>query len=315
MTRIASSVAEGPSRPIAAASRTSPQSIGLSDLPALLATLFKLRIGVAIALSGLGGLVLAAQGWPVPLDLVIFLLALLIAAGGAGAFNHWFDRDMDARMGRTRQRPFASGRLSPSVIWPSLFMVQMLFGSALAAWRFGLLSGLFVLTGALTYALVYTVWLKRRTPLNIVIGGAAGSWAVLAGAAAGGDLLAPPIWALTLVIFLWTPSHFWCLAIAIRDDYRRAGVPMLPVTHGVATAKRWVALNTTILIIASLTLAMLVNHWILWAGALLSSAWLGAKTIAMYRRPEKPIAFSAFRASLVQLGLLLIAVFAAASWP
>lgn len=308
-------MAEGPGRPVAAAAQMAPQSIGLSELPALLATLFKLRIGVAIALSGLGGLVLAAPGWPAPLDLVLFLLALLIAAGGAGGFNHWFDRDMDARMGRTRQRPFASGRLSGSLVWPTLFLLQVLLGSALAGWRFGLVSGLLVLAGALTYALVYTVWLKRRTPLNIVIGGAAGSWAVLAGAAAGGDLMAPSIWALTLVLFLWTPSHFWSLAIALRDDYRNAGVPMLPVTHGVATAKRWVAINTACLILSSLALAALAGHWLLWVGALLGCSWLALRTRAMCKNPNKAIAFSAFKASLAQLGILLIAVFAAASWP
>jgi heme o synthase len=280
-----------------------------------MATLCKLRIGFAIALSGLGGMVLASGQWPALSQMLVFGLAVMIAAGGAGGFNHYFDRDIDAVMGRTLKRPFASGQLTPSAIWPLAFFIQMLAGSALAAWQFGVWSGLFVLAGALTYAVIYTAWLKRRNHFNIVIGGAAGSWAVLAGAAAGGQLWQLDVMLLTLILFLWTPSHFWSLAVAIDQDYKRAGVPMLPVTHGRATAVRWNLINTSLLIGASLALAGLLAHPIFWLGCLAGSGWLGWTTWQMFRNPGARLAFRAFKASLIQLGLLLVALFAAAAWP
>jgi len=280
----------------------------------LCVALFKLRIGFAIALSGLGGLMLATGQWPGVADMLLFGLAVMVAAGGAGAFNHYFDRDIDAVMGRTNKRPFASGQLSPSGVWPLAFFTQMLAGSVLAGWLFGALSGAFVLAGALTYALIYTAWLKRRSHWNIVIGGAAGSWAVLAGAAAGGTVLSPDIMLLTLVLFLWTPSHFWSLAIALDDDYRRAGVPMLPVTHGHRTAARWNLYNTTGLVAASVALAIIVDHPLFWLGVVAGCGWLAWTTLAMAITPTRPLAMRAFKASLVQLGLLLLALFAATAW-
>ncbi|MFU8831226.1 MAG: heme o synthase [Wenzhouxiangella sp.] len=306
------------SRPVAqttlSAARMPPADVTGLGIIGLCVALFKLRIGFAIALSGLGGLMLASGQWPGVIDMLLFGLAVMIAAGGAGAFNHYFDRDIDAVMGRTNKRPFASGQLAPSGVWPLAFFTQMLAGSVLAGWLFGALSGVFVLAGALTYALIYTAWLKRRSHWNIVIGGAAGSWAVLAGAAAGGEVLSLNIMLLTLVLFLWTPSHFWSLAIALDDDYRRAGVPMLPVTHGRQTAARWNLYNTTALIASSIALAVVVGHPLFWVGVLAGSGWLAWTTLAMVASPTRPLAMRAFKASLVQLGLLLLALFAATAW-
>jgi heme o synthase len=289
--------------------RTITHAIGIA------ATLCKLRIGFAIALSGLGGFVLAMGQWPALSSMLVFGLAVMIAAGGAGGFNHYYDRDIDAVMGRTNKRPFASGQLPPSAVWPLAFFLQMLAGGALAAWQFGAWSGLFVLAGALTYALIYTAWLKRRNHYNIVIGGAAGSWAVLAGAAAGGQIWQLDVVLLTLVLFLWTPSHFWSLAVAIDADYRRAGIPMLPVTHGRQTAVRWNLINTIALISASLALAATMANPLMWLGSLAGCGWLGWTTWHLFRLPESGPAFRAFKASLIQLGLLLMALFAAAAWP
>jgi len=272
-------------------------------------TLCKFRIGLAIMLSALGGAVLAAGGWPAPGDTLLLAVSVLVAASGAGAFNHWFDRDIDALMGRTRKRPFVDGTLSAHPAWPALFLGMISAGGLLAALRFNPASGAFVAAGALTYAFVYTVWLKRRSDWNIVIGGAAGSWAVLAGAAAFGPIAEPAVLLLTAVLFLWTPSHFWSLAVAIADDYRRAGVPMLPVTRGTATAVRWNLINTVFLLAASLGLVLQVGSATAIVFGLAGSAWLGWTTLAMVREPTRSTAMRAFGASLIQLGLLLAGLF------
>src|SRR6185369_17746847 len=172
-------------------------------------SLLKLRIGFAIAASA---------------------LAVLGASGAAGAFNHYYERDLDRLMKRTRSRPFASGLFQASPLWPAGFLVLLVASLALAAATGGTMAAAFVFLGAFTYGIVYTVWLKRRSVWNIVVGGLAGSFAVLAGAAAvdPSPQVVPVL--LALVLFLWTPPHFWSLAAAKGDDYARAGVPMLPVT-------------------------------------------------------------------------------------
>jgi len=281
-----------------------------TNLLAVCATLFKVRIGVAIMLSALGGAVLAADAWPAPLDSLLLALAVLIAASGAGAFNHYWDRDIDAVMGRTRQRPFVNGTLQARPAWALLFLSMIAAGSLLAGFCFGFASGLLVAAGALTYALVYTIWLKRRSDWNIVIGGAAGSWAVLAGAAAFGDVGNPAVVLLAVVLFLWTPSHFWSLAIAIADDYARAGVPMLPVTRGVATAVRWNLINTGALVVATLLLIACTGSPIVWLAGGGGALWLAWTTLAMARNTTRATTMAAFKASLIQLGLLLAGLFA-----
>lgn len=270
-------------------------------------TLFKLRIGFAIVLSALAGAVVAGGGWPSAGDSLILGFAVLLSSAGAGASNHYFERDIDARMRRTRGRPFVTGDLQVSALWPLLFFAMMVGGGALAAARFGLASGAMVLAGALTYSLVYTLWLKRRTHWNIVIGGAAGSFAVFAGAASSGDMTSLPVLLLALVLLLWTPSHFWALAIAIAEDYRRAGVPMLPVTCGRRFAARCTFFNSILLVTAGVALAALQGGLLLWAGSLLGGGWLLWTGWRMLADPESnTLAMSAFRASLLQLSLLLL---------
>lgn len=277
----------------------------------LCASLFKLRIGFAIVLSALAGAILAQGDWPAGWDTVVLALGVLIASSGAAGCNHYFERDLDARMHRTRGRPFVSGRLDVSALWPALFGAMMLLGSALVAWRFNPASGAFVLGGALTYSVVYTLWLKRRTHWNIVIGGLSGSWAVLAGAAAFDGTLSPVALVLAVVLFLWTPSHFWSLAIALVRDYRRAGVPMLPVVRGVEVAGRWALINAVLLAGSALVLAAMLDSLFVWAGALLGGAWLCETHRRLVRRPTPPVAMAAFRASLIQLGLLFAGLFIA----
>ena len=193
-------------------------------------SLLKLRIGVAVAASALAGTA-AAKGPVVSVAQASALtLAVLGASGAASAFNHYYERDLDREMRRTRSRPFASGAFQPSLWWPISFLALLVASLALAAAANGLVSSLLVFLGSFTYGVVYTVWLKRRSAWNIVIGGLAGSFAVLAGAAAVDPTpqFVPVL--LALVLFLWTPPHFWSLAAAKGDDYARAGVPMLPVT-------------------------------------------------------------------------------------
>jgi heme o synthase len=282
-----------------------------TGLVRLFATLFKLRIGFAIVLSALAGAVLALGDWPAGGDTLLLGFAVLLASSGAAGCNHYFERDIDARMRRTRSRPFVSGRLDATLLWPGLFALMMVLGSGIAAWRFGPASGLFVLAGALTYAVVYTLLLKRRTHWNIVIGGLSGTWAVLAGAAAFDGTLAPAVLVLALVLFLWTPSHFWSLAIALVEDYRSAGIPMLPVVRGVEVASRWALVNALLLAGSSLLLAAMLADPYVWAGALLGGAWLCHAHHRLVRQPGRPMAMGAFKASLIQLGLLFAGLFIA----
>jgi heme o synthase len=288
-----------------------PATLPRSGLLRLCANLFKLRIGFAIVLSALAGALLAKGAWPAGEDTLLLGFAVLLASSGAAACNHYFERDIDARMRRTRSRPFVSGRLQASLLWPWLFAAMMLAGAGIAAWGFGWASGLFVLAGALTYSVVYTLWLKRRTHWNIVIGGLSGSWAVLAGATAFDGGLAPATLLLAVVLFLWTPSHFWSLAIALVEDYRRAGVPMLPVVRGAAVASRWALINAVLLAGSALLLAALLGNAFVWAGALLGGGWLVHTHRRLVRCPTPPVAMAAFRASLIQLGLLLTGLFLA----
>jgi heme o synthase len=206
-----------------------------------------------------------------------------------------------------------TGALTASMRWPLSFALMIVSGSGMAAWRFGWLCGAFVLAGALTYALVYTVWLKRRTQWNIVIGGLAGSWAVLAGAAVAGSavVFTPPVILLALVLFLWTPSHFWSLSIATTEDYRNASVPMLPVMQGVRTAAGWTLVNTLALGVCAIAFAFLFDHALVWAATLGGVGYLALMSWRTYRVPSAAHAVRAFAASLVQLTVLLAAIFVA----
>lgn len=281
---------------------------GAANVRALIAV-FKLRIAVSIALSALGGAVAAGQAWPAFGEAWLLLAAVLLASFGAAGFNHYLERDLDRRMCRTRRRPFASGRFGASLAWPLLFALMIATGSAVAGHAFGPASGLFVLAGALTYVVVYTVWLKRRSDWNIVIGGAAGSFAVLAGAAVHGAWLDPAALWLALVLLLWTPSHFWALSIALVEDYRAAGLPMLPVTRGVAAAARWAMINSVLLVLAAIGLGWTLESPLFWLLSLTGSAWLLLTGLDLVRNPTQPVAMTAFFASLIQLGLLLAGLF------
>jgi protoheme IX farnesyltransferase len=200
-------------------------------------SLLKLRIVALLDATALAVMIPAAHGHPRLEAVVAVLVGGTLAAGGAHAINCWFDRDIDAEMSRTRRRPVPGGRIPP---WHALAI-----GIALNVLAFGVLWGWanvlaasLALAGTLIYVFVYTMWLKRATPQNIVIGGAAGAIPPLVGWAAATGGLDLTALALFGVIFFWTPPHFWALAQVIKSDYERAHIPMLPVVAGEQSAKR-----------------------------------------------------------------------------
>lgn len=269
--------------------------------------LFKVRIGTAIALAAAAGLAIEAGSSKVSfLQKTILVAAVLVASAAAGAFNQYVERDIDVRMARTRNRPFVTGTLKHGPFW--LWVIgAMIVASFLSVFFFtNLVAAVHVFLGAFTYGVVYTVWLKRRTWWNIVVGGLAGSFAVLAGAAAVSPSPGAAAIALAVVLFLWTPPHFWSLAIACREDYAAAGVPMLPVVVGDARAARAIHASTGLLVAASVAPFFFGLGWIYLAAALAGGAWFLLKTVRLMKRPGRPAARAAFLASLVQLTAVLV---------
>ena len=221
-------------------------------------TLTKPRIMSLLLVTGAAGMFVGAQGVP-PLSLLgVTMIGLAFACGGASALNHVLDRDIDALMGsRTQSRPVASGRVSPAqALEFGLILSAVSF--ALLASAVNLLTALLALFGNAFYVVVYTRWLKRATPQNIVIGGAAGAVPPLVGySAATGSLALPALW-LFLIIFLWTPPHFWALALMIKKAYAAAGVPMLPVVRGDRETARQIVLYS----VALVAFTVLVGFWL-----------------------------------------------------
>ncbi|MCF8477211.1 MAG: heme o synthase [Pseudolabrys sp.] len=271
-------------------------------------SLLKLRIGVAIAASALAGMAAAsgpALEWWQSIGLA---LAVLGASGAAGAFNHYYERDLDQLMRRTRSRPFASGAFRASPWWLVGFLGLLVASLALAKARGGTLAAVFVFFGAFTYGVVYTVWLKRRSAWNIVVGGLAGSFAVLAGAAAVDSTPQVVPTVLAIVLFLWTPPHFWSLAAAKGQDYADAGVPMLPI---VVPAHAWtlaIVSHTAVLFAISLVPLWFGMGLLYGLGAGVGGAIFLWKSVALYRHPSKQAAMANFLASLLQLTLLIVGV-------
>src|SRR5215475_13566933 len=211
----------------------------------------KLRIGVFIGMAAVLGYVGTTPETVSPGALLLLFAVVLAAAAGSGALNHYLDRDLDALMRRTARRPLPSGRIAHPRHVVALGVGLITMAVAAATWALHPLVALHVFLGAFTYVVVYTVWLKRRSYLNVVVGGLAGSFAVLAGgSAARPELCLPPV-LFALVLFFWSPSHFWSLAIAYKQDYAVARIPMLPVVKGEAGAVRGILWNTVGLLGAS----------------------------------------------------------------
>jgi heme o synthase len=279
------------------------------------ANLFKVRIGVAIAAAAAAGLAVE-QGTGLSFTAgLILVICVLVASAAAGAFNQYAEHDLDRRMARTRNRPFVTGALKHGPLWLWVIGAMIVVSVLAAALATNALAAAYVFLGAFTYGVVYTVWLKRRTWWNIVVGGLAGSFAVLAGAAAVSPVPGPEALALAAVLFLWTPPHFWSLAIACRDDYAAAKVPMLPVVVGDARAASAIYGSAWLLVLASLVPAAFSLGALYLVFALAGGAFFLVRCASLVREPTRARARAAFLASLVQLGAVLAGVMVDAALP
>ncbi len=215
-------------------------------------SIFKIRIGMLISFSAVVGYLVAEKGTPSFPRIFLLAILTLMASAGAGAYNQYYDRDIDAVMKRTDNRPLPSGgvRLTHGVAFAGIFLIFL--SVIVAFFTFNYVVSLHLFLGAFVYAVIYTVWLKRRSWINIIIGGLSGSFAVLAGGAASRpDFCLPPM-LLAVVLFFWTPSHFWSFAIVHREDYQKVGIPMLRVILGDYKSAVLILFNTLFLFISSL---------------------------------------------------------------
>jgi len=231
-----------------------------------------------------------------------------LSAGGAGAVNHYYDRDIDAQMARTATRPIPAGRVSP--------LAALTFGMTLSALSFAwltatvnVLSAVLALCGFLGYTLIYTAWLKRRTPQNIVIGGAAGAVPPLVGWAAVAGHVDPAAWYLFAIVFYWTPPHFWALSLLMKDEYARVGVPMMPVVRGEDETRRQILLYTVLLVALTL-LPVLFGFF----GAIYAAAAVGlgagflTLSVRLQRRADRRAALRTYLFSLGYLAALFVSM-------
>ena len=231
-----------------------------------------------------------------------------LASGGAGAVNHWYDRDIDAQMARTATRPVPSGRVAPGA--------ALAYGIALAALSFlvlsvavNLLSACLALAGFLGYVFVYTAWLKRSTPQNIVIGGAAGAVPPLVGWAAVTGHVDPTALYLFAIVFYWTPPHFWALSLLMKDEYARVGIPMMPVVHGETETRRQILLYTGLLLVLTLLPVVFGFFGLVYAAAaLLLGGGFVSLALRLQRRADRRSALRTYLFSLAYLALLFCAM-------
>ena len=290
------------------ASRAAEPSRGALEIVRDYIILTKPRIISMLLLTTVATMFVADPSGPALSTILWTMLGGYLAAGGAGAINHYLERESDARMARTSGRPIASGRIDPSH--------GLAFGialGALATAQLGLtvntLSAVLAAGGLLGYIFVYTLWLKPRTPLNIVLGGAAGAMPPLVGwAAATGALSAQALWPFAIVFF-WTPPHFWALSLLIADDYARTGVPMLPVVRGEGVTRRQIVGYSLLLVAITVgpVITGLFGAFYL-AVALALGVGFIALAISLARHPSRPAARRLYLSSLAYLAILFVAM-------
>jgi len=284
----------------------------MTDKPALswknYLELCKPRVVALIVFTAIVGMLLAVPGMP-PLALFVYAtIGIGLAASSAAAINHFIDQEADAEMARTRNRPLPTGELNSRQV--------LLFAAAIGLFAMGLLAGLVnVLTAVLTflsligYAFVYTIYLKKATPQNIVIGGAAGAAPPVLGWAAMTGNVHPHALLLFLIIFVWTPPHFWALAIAKREEYAKVSIPMLPVTHGVEFTRLQILLYTILLLITTLLPYLTgMTGLIYLASAVLLGLGFLYYAVQMMRKKDNKTAMRTFGYSIVYLMLIFAAL-------
>ena len=298
---------------------TTSESIALSrqDLKVDLLTkiktiagLFKLRIVVLLLISASGGAILGAGGWPGVQALMLLLITGGLSAAGASAVNQYLERERDAQMKRTSRRPLPSGAVKRS-FWVLLVGGGMVVFAVVLSALYNPALAISNAAGAIIYIGVYTMWLKPRTVLNIVIGGAAGSMAVVSGGAAVNAWREPGVLALALLVFAWTPTHFWSLAMAYRKDYAHAGFPMLPVNVSMQQAAWWVAVHT---LLTGFIAILLGFHHVLGLIYLIPVILISIQymylTLLLLRNPEGRMALKLFKFSNIYLSIVqLIIIF------
>lgn len=270
--------------------------------------LTKPRIISLLLVTTVPAMVVAEGGWPSWWLVLATLVGGTLSAGGANVINCWFDRDIDEIMTRTRSRPLVRGAIEPGH--------ALAFGIALGTiaflllWVTTTLAAALIATAALFfYVFIYTMWLKRRTPQNIVIGGAAGAFPPMVGwAAVTGDITWASV-AMFVVIFLWTPPHFWALSLRLKDDYGEAGVPMLPVTHGVEHTRWQILVYTYVLAASALLLAPLASlSWIYLGTAIVSGLLFIGLAHQLHRNHERVSPMRLYKYSLLYLAWLFVAM-------
>lgn len=299
--------------PAAAARAGACSAASLRDYFALL----KPRVMSLVLLTAVAGMAVA-PGMLHPVVAAVAVLCIAVGAGASGAINMWYDRDIDAIMARTCERPIPAGRVGPgeALVFGIVLAVLSVLTMALVVNLVA--AGLLALTIGF-YVFVYTMWLKRRTPQNIVIGGAAGAFPPMIGWAAVTGDVSPASIALFALIFFWTPPHFWALALFRKVDYAKAGVPMLPVVAGVRETKRQMLIYTVLLLPISLAPTFLgVAGWLYGGGALVLSILFLRHAVMVLRTPDAEIGDRAmrlpaqrmFRFSIVYLFALFVLILA-----
>ncbi len=269
----------------------------------------KPRVMFLLVLTSLAAMFIATGGVPKVLPAVGVILGGALATGSSGAINHFLERDLDTQMARTRDRPVASGRVSPASALTFGVVLGVL--AFIATWQLAnLLAAFFVLCGLFFYVFVYTMWLKRLTYLNIVIGGAAGGFPALVGWAAATDSLGTGAWLLFALILVWTPPHFWALALVLRDDYAKASVPMLPVVKGVPRTTTEILVYSVVTVALSFAFFVLdiLGRIFLIAASLLGGLLL-ILALHLHLEPTKKVARTLFGYSIIYLGLLYLVAF------
>ena len=278
------------------------------DILRLIVVLFKLRVVFLLLVAATAGAFLAAGGWPGLGTLLLTWLTGGMAAAGASAINQYWERFSDQSMGRTRQRPLASGAIA-NPRWVPAVGLLLIFIPSLAVLPFNPPLTTFLLLGAFIYVVIYTIWLKPRTLLNVVIGGAAGSAAVLSGSAAAGAWNAPGALVLAAILFLWSPFHFWSLALLYRDEYARADFPMLPTTTSPRQAAWWVMSHTLPTGMSGLLLALLPSlGWVYFVPVFAVTADLLLRNVKLIIDPSPRHARSMFLSSNLYLLVVLVAI-------
>lgn len=297
------------------ASAAAVQQKSFREILSLIVVIFKLRIVVLLLAAAWGGALLASQGRPSAGAMLLLTITGALAAGGSGALNEYIERHQDTLMKRTRRRPLATGEVRPA--WGLIGgsgAIALAVGLALLAGNVEL--AFFLGLGALIYVGVYTLWLKPRTLLNVVIGGAAGSAAVLSGSAAMGNWADPGALLLAALLFTWSPSHFWSLALVYRKDYANASFPMLPVVMERRRAVIWTLIHMGVTMFFGLLLATQASlGWAYFIPMLVVTAWLGRDSMKLLQvhhqgdeGQEGQQAMTLFKASNIYLALVLLMI-------